>query len=99
METAEFEKLLASKERKFRITAHAMLRIRQRKVNHTAIEEEIRVRKPVVVVEEPCDEAGERKFGAYYRQSGPYYHAYIVALNNGITVWRENKDRQKRIIK
>ena len=102
MEIAAFEKLLASKERKFRITAHALIRITERAFNKDIIENEIQTGTPVLVVEEPCDVAGEQKLRIYYKQSGPHYHAYIIALNAGITVitvWRENKEIQKRIRK
>jgi hypothetical protein len=55
---------------------------------------------PSAVVEQAAEIAGERKFRAYYRQAGPYFHAYVIAVNDRIsliTAWRPNKIRQADI--
>ncbi len=97
---AEFKKLLAAKRRDSHFTRHARQQSEKRTIPLAVFEEDLARNEPVLVLEEECETAGERKFDVYYRQAAGLFHRYVICLNNKIrliTLLRTSKDVQKKV--
>ncbi len=83
------------------LTEHAKEQMEFRSLSHSALKNDL-TQPPVAVEEQKCETTGERKFLAYYTQSGPHYHVYVVIINKQarvITAWRTNRLKQIDISK
>jgi len=84
-DVANFLKILKSKERKIVYTKHAPKQAEIRSMSLKIFESEIDAKTPIVVVEQKCENPGERKFDVYYEQSSGLYHRYVVVLDETYT--------------
>jgi len=94
----EFLQLLKAKERKIRHTRHCTEQSHRRGMPLAVFENDLKNEKPVVVLEQESEIAGERKFDVYYLQRGDLFHRYVFSVNDEIrliTLMRTSKSIQK----
>ena len=83
------------------LTEHAKEQMELRSLSHSALKNDL-TQCPAAVEEQECEASGEKKFLAYYPQSGPHYHVYVVITNKQVrvvTAWRTNRLKQIDISK
>ena len=94
----EFAQVLGGKHRQIQHTRHCILQAHKRGMPLAVFENDLQNERPVLVLEQESENAGERKFDAYFLQKGDLFHRYVFSMNDEIrliTLMRTSKSVQK----
>lgn len=94
----EFVQLLKAKKREIHHTRHCTEQSHRRGMPLAVFENDLKNEKPVLVLEQESEQAGERKFDVYYLQRADLFHRYVFSINDEIrliTLMRTSKSIQK----